>query len=706
MWDSKTVQLFYEVFPNGYTGISGYDPLLDLMWFAQDQGIPYVHMTYWGGINQKPETYEEVVQMYLKNSKLGIFVTKDDGFKVFRPSFITWYEKHCDIPVPFIFKNDEIFQAFVNTNRELLKEAMKQLEVLRVVVNSARKNDLKDLGLPDELLGHPEKLSNKLLTSDDWAGKQTDWDELFDWLRVVRLDVKQWISLFEGIYKEYGPKRIAPRSSSNFISYNPKTGKGSSLTQFDKAYVKLAIRHFFEFSIKLNSMDPPRYEPLGRNDVNVIYRWAFYKSSLTYHEAMERAKRHGTQGEMSEILEMSPMDYFRSALKLEQSRSRSKSELSGTRWNYKRIVKELEDLGFKLLDTQEEVKQKKNKLKENGKSTRSLQLRVEHDCGHEMTKSLGSIIDNAYCGACAKNRKIHKNEEYCAYIMMRLVPLISDRFVLVDKEGNELLSESEREKYWDQRRSQGGFKLRNHFDSEPDPANSRKRVYEIKEGEKTIGIFEFGINSHVDVFLYLKIRDERGNFLKDKNGEDIVVKIAIERQGRQHEYSKEGVSTSLRVKNKFTFADRIEELKTDSTKFKDLKKAFKKGEERDKFEEYHKQWKNQLRRDTEKVEFFALMDDCYLLVLPPDLKSNKMVSGLIDGFRTNFPYPDAQERDVKGLAAILNDVLEAHGAESYNFEEAVTKLRLEKLNKFARLLRDGYIARESGLKKPDDQDDP
>jgi hypothetical protein len=85
----ELVDLFREVHPQGFTGIPGYDPILDLMDYAQFHNLPVEHMTFWGAQPARINNLKDAIRIYEADPTRRHPAIQNNKFT---EEFRKWYE--------------------------------------------------------------------------------------------------------------------------------------------------------------------------------------------------------------------------------------------------------------------------------------------------------------------------------------------------------------------------------------------------------------------------------------------------------------------------------------------------------------------------------------------------------------------------------------------------------------------------------------
>lgn len=138
---------------------------------------------------------------------------------------------------------------------------------------------------------------------------------------------------------------------------------------------------------------------------------------------------------------------------------------------------------------------------------------------------------------------------------------------------------------------------------------------------------------HIDMHIYFKLRDpnKANKFIKNKNGEVIIFKLGLERQGQQHENSEEGFKTFLSLNR----CPKLFTLYKEGRLLRSLHEAKYKPAA-----DMHKAWKDQLNRDERKVKLYDYFESehYYLLVIPHTIKPQDMQDEIIRQFKEKTGY--------------------------------------------------------------------
>jgi len=433
--------------------------------------------------------------------------------------------------------------------------------------------------------------------------------------------------------------------------------EGTSITSnYFRPYVEIFIREAFRFT-----NDRGLTRRVKRRQEKLIAKMGLHKTITTYHECARRLEKasdpdHGYTLELvtsaksfANIMLMTINNPYLTPIDLELECRWVEKDLIFHRqiryinirptitlsWDSpkklyaKDIRKMVEKFDFEVIEmTDEQINSELEKLKDEGKSAYEIILNVRcTNCGGKSTKSLRTIVTSAHCGYCMK--QIYSHEEYAIYSFKSL---FSTRMscIMTDIKGIALNAKQIYE-FWKKQDSKNRFLLRDIFPNkkgvrvrdENGYMNLNKRLHKYKAGTRDI-IFDTLVHVDAGVYIKFKIKDEKGNFIKDRDGKtDMIFKFFLERQGEQHENSKDGFEVWLRIHQKKELADIVR----DSSSIPNARARIKNKKNLKFFDYEFDSWKDQLARDQDKVFLFNYYkkDGYYLLIMDHNIDSNQML---------------------------------------------------------------------------------
>jgi hypothetical protein len=423
-------------------------------------------------------------------------------------------------------------------------------------------------------------------------------------------------------------------------------------------YVKLFIKEIFRFT-EDNGISRKLITP----EIKIVQAMSIGQITTYYHQLKDGCKAISSSGYTIKLL-TTPEEFLRICMYSSKDPSESHvwllweetGEIFKQRVAYlgKRKPKIIDDMnaksimdiadeaGFIIVESKDKNAQALNlkdlqsliRLKKaEGIKTDSMRFYFKcKRCGHISYKTFEVLREYQFCESCSP--KLHIREEYAFYNFLSLVnnPYSGEGSLKMAKIDGENMNEVEK---GDLLYLRGEFKsvtLQNIFKGKIDEDQNYHYLIMDKNNNRETIILD--ARCHVDMIFYVKVKIKNTKsefqYIKDKNGNDMIFKIALERQGKQHENSLEGFATYLGIIGEKEL-QKLVLLHYDIDK---SIKSLKNRDDQDALKYYYEEWQRLIIRDEKKVKLFKYhnMEGYYLIVMDHKVAPNDMLGFISSEF--------------------------------------------------------------------------